>query len=174
MFNFEKYIKRVTEANLLARQNSFVFATCSGIEAIEEYVQKMTKVSNFVLLDEVTTGETVRNSGGWYKRRTFVVFIISRVKQFNDQKEREKRMNMLRELQRQLHTRFIHDGHEMRESEHGTCLEAEMVPYAEMGSYALGGVTGLYITVNVDDPTDLVFEAERWNEDVIIDEELWQ
>ena len=78
-FDSEKYFSSVCAANRLAADNGFRFCTCSGIESLQGPLDRFKTDSAFFCLDDTNDGALVRGrGGGWYKKRTFTVFILHR------------------------------------------------------------------------------------------------
>jgi hypothetical protein len=43
-------------------------------------------------------------------------------------------------------------------------LLTDRIPYYEMEGYAISGVTGFYAMISVDEPVNLCYNANDWNE----------
>ena len=159
LFDFVGYIKGLTQQNRLANNHQFVPCTCSGIGYLEDVLSRLRNERAFVCVSDVCEESITRHGGGWFKRRVFTVFLLSRYN-VRDTEDYHTKMNLCRELFRQFHSRFIVDEH---------CLQSELTYMAvdeirsrELGGQFLNGCTGLYFMVALDEPTDLQYNQDEW------------
>ena len=159
LFDFVGYIKGLTQQNRLANNHQFVPCTCSGIGYLEDVLSRLRNARAFVCVSDVCEESITRHGGGWFKRRVFTVFLLSRYN-VRDTEDYHTKMNLCRELFRQFHSRFIVDEH---------CLQSELTYMAvdeirsrELGGQFLNGCTGLYFMVALDEPTDLQYNQDEW------------
>ena len=159
LFDFVGYIKDLTQQNRLANDHQFVPCTCSGIGYLEDVLSRLRNERAFVCVSDVCEESITRHGGGWFKRRVFTVFLLSRYN-VRDTEDYHTKMNLCRELFRQFHSRFIVDEH---------CLQSELTNMAvdeirsrELGGQFLNGCTGLYFMVALDEPTDLQYNQDEW------------
>ena len=160
LFDFHSYLYELTEKNKLARQHDFLPCSCSGIGYLEELLTNNRSHKAFVCVSDVSEDSTQRHSGGWFKRRVFTVFILSRynTRSMNDYREK---VTLCRELFRQLHSRFILDEHDLQNDL--AYLNVGDIRSRELGGQFLNGCTGLYFTLAVDEPIDLCYNSDEWN-----------
>lgn len=160
-FDFHQYARTLTAENRLARREGFHFCTCSGLEQMQGALEQLRAKSRFVVADDVTTGETVRRGGSFFQRRTFTLFLLSRFRP-GDEASRRAALDLCRELRRQIESRMVRDS--IRLADEMVYLHVDQMPSTETGSRLLAGCTGLYLMVTVDEPLDLCFREEEWDE----------
>lgn len=159
MFDFHAYLARLVATNRLAQSHRFRSGTCSGIDGIEDVRHHFSTSPAFILSDDITTAETIQHSGGWRKRRTFTVFILHTFRH-DDESDRLAKMNLCREMERQLQSRFLHDQPSLENDL--TYLRLDAMPSTEIGRYFGNGLTGLYFMVTLEEPTDLCYNPNEW------------
>lgn len=159
MFNAIDYLKKIASANNLAKANEFFIGECSGIEGLEPLMQNYRKEANYIMVDDTVDGSMISNRVGWYNRRTYTVFIFAMYRE-DDMEDRNKKLNLCRELFRQLLSHMIAD---TEKYEYDLIyLRTQSIQYRELNSYNFSGVTGLYFMINVDEPVDLQFDESLW------------
>lgn len=159
MFNAIDYLKKIASANNLAKANEFFIGECSGIEGLEPLMQNYRKAANYIMVDDTVDGSMISNRVGWYNRRTYTVFIFAMYRE-DDMEDRNKKLNLCRELFRQLLSHMIAD---TEKYEYDLIyLRTQSIQYRELNSYNFSGVTGLYFMINVDEPVDLQFDESLW------------
>ncbi|MDE5784996.1 MAG: hypothetical protein K2H98_00530, partial [Duncaniella sp.] len=100
-FDSEKYFSTLCRDNRMAVEHNFRFCTCSGIESLQGPLERFRTDSAFFCLDDTNDGALFRGrSGGWYKKRTFTVFLLHRYT-FNDEADRATWLGVCRDLFRQ-------------------------------------------------------------------------
>lgn len=161
LFDFHNYLSRTVSANRLARNGRYHYCSFSGIGYMEELLAGMRQHPAFVCLSDVTEDSVRQVGGGWFKRRTFTVFLLKR----HDTRSMESyraALDEVRELFRQLHTRFLRD--EAALSNDLAYLRCDDIRSRELGGQFLNGCTGLYFMLNIDEPIDLRYDAADWDE----------
>lgn len=159
LFDFVGYIKNLTQQNCLANDLQFVPCTCSGIGYLEDVLSRLRNERAFVCVSDVCEESITRHGGGWFKRRVFTVFLLSRYN-VRDTEDYHTKMNLCRELFRQFHSRFIVDEHRLQSEL--TYMAVDEIRCRELGGQFLNGCTGLYFMVALDEPTDLQYNQDEW------------
>ena len=159
MFNAIDYLKNLASANKLAKENSFVVGECSGFEGLEPLMRNYRKAANYIMVDDTVDGSMISNRVGWYNRRTYTVFIFAMYRE-DDMEERNRKLNLCRELFRQLLSHMIADTEKYEYDL--VYMRTQSIQYRELNSYNFSGVTGLYFMVNVDEPVDLQYDNSLW------------
>lgn len=162
MFDFLSYMKALCTANRLAQANHFAPSTCSGINYVEGMLEQYQTTANFLCTSDVCSESTFLSSGGWFKRRVYMVFILMRY-EYANAADCAAKLNTCRELFRQLKSRFVRDSERLQESL--TYLNAADIRSNEIGGTFLNGCTGLYFQLSVDEPTELVYNPEEWTDE---------
>ncbi len=161
-FDIEGYFEGICKRNKFAQENKFHFCTCSGAENLQGPIAKFRTEQAFFCVDDTNDGTLFRGrSGGWFKNRTMTVFLLHRYK-MQDMKDRAAKMDICRELFRQIASRMLVDEHNL--SNDLIYLQTDNILSREFGEYTLSGCTGLYFMVDVAEPTDLVYDADEWIE----------
>ncbi len=159
-FNAEEYFSSLCNNNVLASEHGFRFCTCSGIESLQGPLDEFRTANAFFCLDDTNEGQLYRGrSGGWYKRRTFTLFIMHRYT-YGDETDRVTKLGICRVLLRQLLSRMIIDADDKQNEL--VYLHTESVLSREFGQYFMNGCTGLYFLIDVDEPVDLKYVEEEW------------
>lgn len=161
LFDAIGYFKEMCQKNKLAKQHEFYPCICSGINSLEEVLDQFRKKSAFFAVDDTNDGVTEQRSGGFFKKRTFTVFIMKRYI-FGDMADRQKSLDVCRQLARQVHSRMLLDREEM--SNELVYLNTSNVYTRELGEYFINGCTGLYFMIDVSEPIDLRYNGEEWEE----------
>ena len=161
LFDFYEYLHTLTNHNRLAKQRRYHFCTCSGIGYLEELLAQMRQYPAFVCLSDVSEDSVRQMGGGWFKRRTFTAFVLKRYDTRSMNAYRTA-LDEARELFRQLHSRFIRDEADLQNEL--AYLRTDDVRSRELGSQFLNGCAGLYFMINIDEPIDLCYDAEEWDE----------
>ena len=159
LFDFVGYIKDLTNQNRLANDHQFVPCTCSGIGYLEDVLSRLRNERAFVCVSDVCEESITRHGGGWFKRRVFTVFLLSRYN-VRDTEDYHTKMILCRELFRQFHSRLIVDEHRLQSEL--TYMAVDEIRSRELGGQFLNGCTGLYFMVALDEPTDLQYNQDEW------------
>ena len=159
-FDVEAYFRTLCDANRLARAESFRFCTCSGIESLQEPLQRFARDKAFFCVDDINDGSITRGQGGgFYKHRTITVFLMRRYT-FNDEPSRLHALSVCRRLMTQLLSKLIVDAEDLENEL--VYLDTANVMCRELGQYFLNGCTGLYFMIDISEPVDLVYASEEW------------
>lgn len=159
MFDFTQYMRLVCEQNKLARDYEFEHTTCSGINYLEGMLEQYQTTANFICSTDVCAESTFLASGGWFKRRAFMVFILRRY-EYGNAGDYALKLKTCRELFRQITSRFIKDSEKLASAL--IYLRAEDIRSNELGGSFLNGCTGLYFQISLDEPTDLTYNSGDW------------
>jgi len=161
-FDFNRYVSGLVRSNRLARREGFRFATCSGIGQLQGVMDGLRTAGRFVVADDVCTGETRQQGGAFFQRRTFTLFILSRCR-LGDEPDRARQLGLCRELRRQLQSRLLRDSQRLQDEL--VYLQTSEMPGTELGEHFAGGCTGLYMMVSVDEPVDVSYNVEEWDDE---------
>lgn len=160
-FDSHAYFKELTEKNKLAKANSFFPCSCSGINSIQDVLDNFRKQSAFVCVDDTNDAATEQIGGGWFKKRTFTVFLLIRYR-YDDMTERAAKLDICRQLFRQFHSRMIRVKY-IYEDLDLSFLNVSKIYARELGEYFISGCTGLYFMVELTEPTDLCYKEDEWD-----------
>ena len=161
-FSAEAYFGNLCFRNRLARLHRFHFCTCSGIESLQGPLDKFRKENAFFCVDDVNDGQMYQGKGGgFYKKRTLTVFLMYRYR-FDDEEDREQKLAVCRTLFSQLSSRMLRDSKRLKDEL--IYLGSDNILSREFGQYFLNGCTGLYFMVDVEEPVDLKYNPEEWDD----------
>lgn len=159
-FDSEQYFSSLCAANRLAGAEGFRFCTCSGIESLQGPLDRFKTDNAFFCLDDTNDGALFQGrGGGWYKKRTFTVFILHRYT-FRDEPDRAKQLDVCRRLFRQVMSRMLVDADDLQNEL--VYLHTDNVLSRELGQYFMNGGTGLYFMIDVSEPVDLKYDQSEW------------
>lgn len=162
MFDCEKYFRNLTELSRLAIEGRFFFGLCSGIGGLEDAIQEFSYQDAFVLLDETTNGALFRGrGGGWFKRRTFTIFILKRYDRLS-MEDRRSKLEECRRLFLSMISRIIADEHRFGSDQ--TWFDTSTILCKEFGASLLNDCTGLFFTINMDEPVRLIVSEDEWTD----------
>lgn len=161
MFDGIEYFKRIASENKRCIEEGYCITTCSGPSGIEGVMENFRRASRFVLIDDTTSGSVKPNrAGGFFNRRTFTVFIMSRHER-GSMESYEREMSECRELYLSLLSRVVRDAQHFRELD-DVYIALDSIYYREPGPYAANGAAGLYFMLPIDEPVDLRYNEEEW------------
>lgn len=163
-FNAYDYFKKLAETNKLAQANNFKACFCSGPEGINDVMQEFRKYANFIMIDDTTSQNTYSKGVTFFDKNVYTVFILASYT-FDDMRDREEKLNLCRRIFRQIHSRLIYDKISMLYGDSLEYLDVSSIYSKELPRYSMNGVTGLYFMLNNDEPVDLTFNADEWQED---------
>lgn len=159
-FDSESYFSNLCAKNRLAVEKGFTFCTCSGINALQGMLENFRTSKAFFCLDDTNDGNLFQGrSGGWFKKRTFTVFIMHMF-DFKSMGSYAEALGLCRNLFTQVISRMIVDADDMRNEL--VYLHTENILCRELGKYSLNGCTGVYFMIDVSEPVDLKFDSEQW------------
>lgn len=159
MYDFTNYMSQLTGQNNMARAWQFEHTTCSGLGYLEGMIEQYQSTANFVCTSDVCQESLYAQSGGWFKRRVYTVFIIARY-EYGNQADYAVKMDRCRELARQFTARMLHDSLQLQTEM--LYLDTDNIKCSELGGIFLNGCTGLYLMVGMDEPTDLTYNPDLW------------
>lgn len=169
IFDALHYFETLAKQNRLCVENGFKPVFCSGPDSIEGIIQNFQKTANFVCIDDTTDQNLYSEGVSYFKRRVYTVFILASYR-WDDMEEREKKLNLCREVFKQFVKRMIWD-RAQREDDETVFLNVEKIYSKEFGRYTMNGVTGLYFMVENDEPASMEYEDEQQMESEWITEE---
>ena len=161
LFDAHAYFKSLCAKNKLAMANKFYPCSCSGIDSLEDVVSNIRTQSAFCCVDDTNDSVVEQINGGYFNHRVFTVFLLKRYK-LNNMADRQSALSICRQLFRQFHSRLIIDKENLNNEL--IYLNTERIPSREIGKYFMGGCTGLYFMVDVQEPTQLIYNKDEWSE----------
>lgn len=155
------YFTDMTQRNRLASSNGFVPVVISDPDNIEGLLEEYRDNDRFVAISDTNTGNVSSPDGayGFSKRRAYTVFILSAY-EYGNMEDRQKELELCRELFLQFCSKMLHDKYRYEEQQ--MYLDTHSIPNQELGRYYLSGMTGLFFTVYVEEPIELVYDGNQW------------
>lgn len=160
-FDGYAYFAQLCTKNKLSLQEQFKFCRVTGLGGMEEALANLKRERCFFCIDDTTDGATIRRSGGFYKRRVYTVFLLKRYK-FGDMSAHRDALNVCRQLFDQIVSRMLIDKDKLDSDL--IYMNTDRIHFREMEKYFLSGCAGIYFMIDVDEPLDLRYEAEEWDQ----------
>lgn len=158
IFDIIDYCRRLQQS--LKRTSGYEFCRVSDAKAMEEVLQNSKRCNRFFAVDDSQEGITFcGDGGGWFERRPVTIFLLGKVAKWPDMNEREKVLNEMRYIYRQLLSRLLHD---QAEFEPLTYLNEGDISFDEIPGEFAGGTAGLFFTFTVDIPVNLEYDESEW------------
>lgn len=162
-FDALRYFAHLGSINRLAHENNFVTSYCSGPGALAPLMSEYRDHENFIFVDDTTSGNTFTNKTGWFDRNVYCVHILAGYDK-DDEHGYKRAMELCRRLFRQFLSRIIKDKESYRYGSALMYLNTSNIYSNEYGRYSFNGSTGLFFQIQNDEPTDLVYEDNDWEE----------
>lgn len=157
------YFKEMGEKNRLARQNEFFCGYCSGPDGLDAVMAEYRDHANFILVDDTTSANTFGAKPGWFDRKVYAVYIIAGYEKGNEEDYKEK-LELCRRIFKQMLSRVIRDKASFSYGKALMYLNLETVFSQEYGRYSFNGATGLFFQLQNNEPLNLVFDKDEWEE----------
>ncbi len=158
MWNSIAYFETLTNSLKLTK-GKFVPKRVSGISNLEGIIADREN-DKFTAVDDTDDGYTFQGAGGgWFKRRTVIVFILQKY-DIKNMIDRETKLNECRTIMNRFQSKIIADAQELEELLY---FDKTRMPHYEIDEYFANGCTGLYFMISFNEPTDLIYDASEWN-----------
>ncbi|WP_372775662.1 hypothetical protein [Mangrovibacterium sp.] len=153
MFNPIPYLQQLHgQLNLL--KDKYKFVKVSGLNALEGILENSRREKYFFAVDDSQDGTTFRN-GGYFERRPYTVFILGKA-DYGNMEQRAAVLEEAKTIYHHIMSRLIKDKNSIQ------VLDLERVRFYEVPPAFATGCSGLYFIFNVENPVNLVFDAEAW------------
>lgn len=162
-FNALEYFTELGKKNKLARRKGFVVDYCSGMGALVPMMQNYRDAENFIFIDDTTSGNTFSNKVGWFDRNVYCVYILAGY-DYNNAESYNEALKLCRRIFRQFLSRVIKDKERYKYGDRLMYLNTRNVYSQEFGRYSFNGCTGLFFQLQNDEPTDLIYDDDDWEE----------
>lgn len=153
----EGYFRDLLSNNRLAKEKGYKFATVSGLEGLEEYIETVKATTCAMCVSEESPGVVDLNNTP-HTRRVKTIFLMKRHK-LNDMKARKACMTEMRELFRQLMTMVFK---QRTMIEQGLVYFDERVQFNEISQYFAAGAACAFFQVAYNVYTDLRYNPDEW------------
>lgn len=157
-----QYLHDIAQRNLLAQREGFKVDYCTGPDALQAVMDSYRDTANFILIDDTSTGSIHSNRVGWFEKRTHTIFVIAGWDMRKG--DYEEKLQLCREVLRQLLTRMIADKARMVGGDLLTFLQLQNVYTQEFGRYSFNGATGCMAMLDNERPTLLTYDPTAFAE----------
>lgn len=158
-FNAFEYFSQIAASLKLAKDNGYYPCRVSGLANMEDVVNSLTNRMAYFAIDDTNDGYTFRNGAGYFERKMYIIFILKKFPLKNMEKQ-SLALEECRQIYRAVVSRLIKDRAML---EQGTVyLDTSRISFHEMEGYAIAGTTGLYMTLTIDQPINLCYNADDW------------
>lgn len=154
------YFRHLTNHNILAKNNNFIFATVDGLEGFNSLLSSMQQGKAFVCVSEVSQG-TIELHNTPRTRRIKTIFLAMRHK-IDNSSAREEKFDIMRELFRQFMSHLLRE--KTRLAENYIYLDSR-ISFREIDKYFFSGCACAYFQIVVDNQTSLEYEQGEWSFD---------
>ena len=162
-FDALAYFADLASKNKLARENNFHVDYCSGPGGLEPAMQGFRQYQNFIFIDDTTAANTFSNKVGWFDRNVYCIHIIAGYRH-GDAGSYNQALRLCRQIFRQFLSKVIHDRETYAYGTKLMYLNTQNVYSSEYGRYSFNGATGLFFQLQNDEPTNLVYHDNEWEE----------
>ena len=162
-FDDLQYFVEIAGKNRLIKENGFYCGFCSGPEGLDQVMAEYRDHANFFLVDDTTSGNTFGAKPGWFDRKVYAVYIIVGYELGNEEKYKVA-LNLARRIFKQVLSRVIYDKASMKYGQALMYLNLATVFSQEYGRYSFNGATGLFFQLQNNEPLNLVFDPNEWEE----------
>lgn len=162
-FDDLQYFVEMAQKNKLVKNNNFFCGFCSGPDGLDQIMAEYRSYANFFLVDDTTSSNTFGAKPGWFDRKVYAIYIIVGYEHGNEEKYKEA-LALARRIFKQLLSRVISDKASMRMGQALMYLNLDTVYSQEYGRYSFNGATGLFFQLQNNEPLNLVFDPNEWEE----------
>ena len=157
MWNANEYFTSLTN-KLLITKNKYTFCRISSIDHLEEILSN-AKQKAFIAVDDTDEGVTMQTPGGGFiNRRSVVVFILHQFKT-KDFDDRVVKMSEIRTVYKRFLSKILIDSYSVPGIKF---LDRGRIPYHELPGVFAVETCGLYFTLMLDEPVELVYDEQEW------------
>lgn len=163
-FDAFRYFNALTASNKLCHEHGFICTSCSGIGGLEGAINEYLSSPNLIIVSDTTTAKTFSQGVSFFEEQVYTVFIVMSFEHRN-MGDRQKKLNIAREIFRQFHSKLIYDKFYTNNDELAQQLEflkPNSVYSRELDGSFINGKTGLYIMLNNQEPVDLSYDSSQW------------
>ncbi len=162
MFDAIAYFEEMATKNKKASEEGFLPVVISSPDNLEGLFEEYRDNDRFVAISDTNTGNLASVDGayGFSKRRSYTVFILAAYEHDN-MDDRQAMLDLCRTIFNQFVSKIIADKYTYQEKM--MYFDTHTIPNQELGRYYLNGLTGLFFTLAVQEPVDLIYDANEWN-----------
>ncbi len=155
MFDPSAYMKDVCE-KLTLTKDKYLFTKVSSISGLEGILANSRRHSYFFAVDDSQDGVTFRGAaGGFFERRMYTIFVLGKAN-YGDQEKRDEVLEEAKQIYRHTLSKMIKDKINI------PVVKLDQTRFYEVPPAFATGCSGLYFTVTVENPINLVYDANVW------------
>lgn len=158
-WNAYNYFDALIKKNKLAQEKGFKTFVCSGLEGFNDALQTYQKTTSFLCVDDLSDGYIELNNSP-HTRRVKMIFLARRHK-VDDMAARNQAMELLRELFRQLMSKFLL---EKTRIEQNLLYVNSQIRFNEINRYFMNGCACAYFSITIDTYTNLMVNKDEWDD----------
>ena len=162
-FDDLQYFVEMAGKNKLVKANNFHIGFCSGPDALDQVMAGYRDFSKFFLVDDTTSGNTFGAKPGWFDRKVYTIYILVGYELGNEEKYKVA-LALARRIFKQLLSRVIRDKASYKFGQALMYMNLDTVYSQEFGRYSFNGTTGLFFQLQNNEPLNLVFDQNEWEE----------
>lgn len=169
-FDDLQYFVSLGQRNRLAKEHNFYVGYCSGPDGLDQVMANYRDYANFILVDDTTSANTYGGKPGWFDRKVYAVYIVAGY-DHQDEASYKNALALCRRIFRQILSKVIRDKADMAYGKADLSLSKglmylnlETITSQEFGRYSFNGATGLFFQLQNNEPLNLVFDPDEWEE----------
>jgi len=153
MWNAVTYFENLNNTLKLTK-GKYTFCRVTGINYLEDVLSNLASSDAFLAVDDTDDGVTIEKGGGYFDRRSIVVYVLKKY-DFNNQIDRETKTNETRLIRKKLLAKLIKDS----SSVDGLMfLDKTRFPYHEVPGMFAAGTCGIYFIATLNEPVELIHD----------------
>lgn len=161
-FDVYTYFTEIAKKLKASKDNGFHPCKVSGLANMEEVIAGFKGKKAYFAIDDTNDGITYKgNGGGYFDRKQYIVYLLYKVPQ-NNMDAQHIGLNICRTIFHSICTKLIKDRQKL--ANEMTYLDTTRIPFYELEGYSIAGCTGLYFMITVDQPINLCYNADEWDE----------
>ena len=138
-------------------KDKYHFCKVSGVGALEEVLENSRREKYFFAVDDSQDGITVRKGGAYFERRPYTAYVLGKA-DYGNMDQRNSVLTEAKTIYRTILTKLIKDKNSI------PILDMERIPFYEVPPAFAAGCSGLYFVFYVENPVNLVYNADDWDD----------
>ena len=158
MWNAVSYFENL-QKKLKLTKTDYKFCRVTGLDYLEGILADVKGSKDYIAVDDTDDGVTIRQGGGYFNRRSVVVYILKKY-DLKSQTDREEKTNETRLIHKKLLAKLIKDSNLLPDLMY---LDKSRIPYHEVGGMFAAGTCGIYFIPTIEEPVELIDNANDWD-----------
>lgn len=157
MWNAVSYFEDLN-GKLKLTKGKYTFCRVTGLNYLEEILSNIKGSTAYLGVDDTDDGVTIQIGGGWFNRRSVVVYILEKYT-YGNETDREEKLTGIRIIHKKILAKLIKDS----SSVDGLMfLDKTRFPYHEVPGMFAAGTCGMYFIMTLNEPTELIYDASDY------------